>query len=868
MLVKKIAAFLIFAAFCSGLAEAQMATGAFRLYVTKVEANGDVTLSWEKPKDSPVDRYFIYRAKMPDSTSVMLVDSTKDTSATTVIPISMGPSVTYVFTVVARNGWTVYLKSSPVFVTMPGIPVIGGFRLTAKYESSTGKTTLTWTNPPLLTPIMPSMFYLYRSAFPDTSSFSLIDSTKNMGLTDTPPAFPGLTKIYVYYVKAAFPTGTTLYSTTALISVTGRSLSDTLRFTSVPPSSALVGVTLSYQPKVVSSNPAAIVTFSLDHHPEGMTINAVSGLLSWKPLHLDWVDVKVIARSNIGGTATQEFSIVVTSGNGVIEGIVTDTTGKPLFPVMIEAFKRDAGASFHYVGYTNQLGIFHINRLDPGDYAVEATPLIPNMMGQWWVDPSDPTKPGVVHVRDSASSITKVNFMLRYREAAVPKVFIVKGKVTDSLGIAVTAKGTRVILVRAEFALNSGNLPNNSVTIDDFKKYFEFDSTIDFRIEGNSRHVFKAFVDSATGQYSLTVPLGNYIALARSPGYSSEFYRGQQDLFSANIIYLRADSLNIDFTLAPLPPVLLGEISGSVIDTVNDVRVRSRVMAFRDHWGFRDLYPVSKKYLTDTDSLGHYTLSDLLPGWYVVFAYPVGNYEPAFYNSGVQGIGWQKATRLYINGNSISDINIYSHPRNRTNGGLTAIGGHVGAKPSAGGMMPGTKETDVAGALVYALDATSDIAGYGISDASGNYLIGGLAPGSYTVTLDKPGYTTPGNVTTSPTYGMMGNAIISTVSFTLNAVTAIAAQTTSVPDQFTLEQNYPNPFNPSTSIRYALPNAGLVTLKIYNVIGQEVATLVNDVLPAGSYQVTFNAAQFASGVYFYRLQSGATVETKKMLLVK
>jgi hypothetical protein len=160
------------------------------------------------------------------------------------------------------------------------------------------------------------------------------------------------------------------------------------------------------------------------------------------------------------------------------------------------------------------------------------------------------------------------------------------------------------------------------------------------------------------------------------------------------------------------------------------------------------------------------------------------------------------------------------------------------------------------------------VAGYAISDVTGNYLIGGLVPGSYTVTLDKPGYANPGSISTFPTYSTAGNAIVSTVSFSLSSVTAVVVQPSVVPDRFTLEQNFPNPFNPSTSIRYAMPNAGLVTLKIYNVIGQEVATLVNDVQQAGSYQVTFNAGGFSSGVYFYRLQSGSTVETKKMLFMK
>lgn len=89
-----------------------------------------------------------------------------------------------------------------------------------------------------------------------------------------------------------------------------------------------------------------------------------------------------------------------------------------------------------------------------------------------------------------------------------------------------------------------------------------------------------------------------------------------------------------------------------------------------------------------------------------------------------------------------------------------------------------------------------------------------------------------------------------------------------IPAVYELSQNYPNPFNPSTTINYAIPTDGLVSLKIYNILGQEVVTLVNKVQVAGAYQATFNASALSSGVYFYKIESGSFSSIKKMMLLK
>ncbi|MCU0406306.1 MAG: T9SS type A sorting domain-containing protein [Ignavibacteriaceae bacterium] len=88
------------------------------------------------------------------------------------------------------------------------------------------------------------------------------------------------------------------------------------------------------------------------------------------------------------------------------------------------------------------------------------------------------------------------------------------------------------------------------------------------------------------------------------------------------------------------------------------------------------------------------------------------------------------------------------------------------------------------------------------------------------------------------------------------------------PDVFILEQNYPNPFNPATTISFSIPSSAFTSLKIYDVLGNEVKSLLNDNLIAGYHVVDFKAEGLRSGVYFYKLESGNYVETKKMILLK
>ncbi|MCH7963353.1 MAG: T9SS type A sorting domain-containing protein [Bacteroidetes bacterium] len=153
----------------------------------------------------------------------------------------------------------------------------------------------------------------------------------------------------------------------------------------------------------------------------------------------------------------------------------------------------------------------------------------------------------------------------------------------------------------------------------------------------------------------------------------------------------------------------------------------------------------------------------------------------------------------------------------------------------------------------------------------------------YTITLaadDESGNTgtTTCQVTIPPNTGTGSSAVDDGVSYTVNDSCGRLekindeennlTQTLQIPESYELDQNFPNPFNPTTTIYYELPLEGFVTLKVFDVLGKEVKTLIGGYKTEGRYEVEFDATNLPSGIYFYQLRAGSFVETKKMVLMK
>jgi hypothetical protein len=149
---------------------------------------------------------------------------------------------------------------------------------------------------------------------------------------------------------------------------------------------------------------------------------------------------------------------------------------------------------------------------------------------------------------------------------------------------------------------------------------------------------------------------------------------------------------------------------------------------------------------------------------------------------------------------------------------------------------------------------------------------GGVVSGDLVQSGDKKSAVFTGHVSGTAEIKATSGTLTAINSGTITVPAGTFVEHELTPKEFSLSQNFPNPFNPSTTIQYSLVKAGMVSLKVYNVAGQEVATLVNGQQEAGLYTVTFNANEgitsLSNGVYFYRLQAGSFVSIKKLVFLK
>jgi hypothetical protein len=632
-------------------------------------------------------------------------------------------------------------------------------------------------------------YTIYRAAFPDTAKYTKIDTTSRSEYTDVPPRPATATIIpvsYVYYVTGLTTKGTILKSNLIIVIVfptpTPR---DIVRITSAPIESGEINVAYKYQVKAVSSDSTAKLSYSLNTKPNGMTIDS-TGLIKWTPTERGFPVVEVAAKSNKGGSATQRFTIRVAGGSGIVLGTVTDTTGtKPIANVVVRLLKAgmqaDMTTSFDYKAVTDASGKYKIDGVDPGSYYVRAEPMNGDYLAEWYDGASSQRDAKIIVVSNNASTVVNFTLQSRYK----PVYFTVKGNVIDSASYA-PLKEAAVNFVLAGFALNgSRGFAADPTIAQDFRGMFDFDQSLDHRLDGTATEfVFKARTDSM-GRFTVLLPQGSFIAFAEAKNHTKIFYKQRTNLLLADTIRVSGNMEGINFNLPPLPPIVLGEINGTITDSATARGVRSRVIAFRELWVAVPnpiLKPptgayVPTAYVVDTDSLGKYSIPNVLAGQYFVLAVPMGSYAPAYYSTSGSTQIWSKASKVSVNGNVVAGIDITVKPFVKSMVGYTFVSGTVTTNSGMGKLGKTTAPVGVIGAIVYAVNANGTVYGYDVTDEHGSYAIAGAAPGSYTLFVDAPGFSSSSSMVASPSYAAdaKGSAQgASGVNFSLtNVVTSV-----------------------------------------------------------------------------------------------
>lgn len=296
---------------------------------------------------------------------------------------------------------------------------------------------------------------------------------------------------------------------------------------------------------------------------------------------------------------------------------------------------------------------------------------------------------------------------------------------------------------------------------------------------------------------------------------------------------------------------LFYEVSGNVkyLDNNQNVSVGS-VKAFRLDNGTGHIIIVDSTGIMPD---GSYQLNNLPQGDCYIGAVPNSttqtDYVFTYYPSTIY---YQNATVLNITGNT-TGVNVRVFRKN-----ISTISNTINGKVTIN-IPPFSAIKD---ANVYAISSNSFV-GYAVSGANGIYSLTSLPSGSLKIFVNRIGYSSD-----SATVNIT-KTIIDSVNFRLTKLfISVNPISTEVPDKCFLFQNYPNPFNPTTNIKFQVKDSRFVMLKVFNILGREVATLVNRKLNAGVYEVPFDGKSMASGIYFFRLVTENYSETKRMVLIK
>jgi hypothetical protein len=379
---------------------------------------------------------------------------------------------------------------------------------------------------------------------------------------------------------------------------------------------------------------------------------------------------------------------------------------------------------------------------------------------------------------------------------------------------------------------------------------------INFMLNGN--YFINSTYSDAYGNYSMQVPSGDYIIASEKDSIYTTFGGGKFDPFSSTVVHVNKNSVSTANINMPRMIPTNFSISGKISDFISNQVVKKAVVVIRvgtHNPGklliITDTIP-TQSYTVFTDANGNYNMLNIpQPGYYYAQSFS-DFYIPSYYiHSGPSPVFWQQADSIKID-NKITNQNISMQRDSSTGGG--SISGII----NIGGSIPDKKIIIYAKSLDY-----NQPFNYALPLQGNSFTVNNLPYGRYRLIGQFIGYPDAfvDSLNITPADTQLSGI---TIDFTTTGIN----NNTTIPTNAELYQNYPNPFNPSTIIQFRLPHSSNITLKIYNLIGQEIETLASGYYNEGNYVISWKAKNFSSGVYFYVLNYNGAVYSRKMLLIK
>lgn len=398
-----------------------------------------------------------------------------------------------------------------------------------------------------------------------------------------------------------------------------------------------------------------------------------------------------------------------------------------------------------------------------------------------------------------------------------------------------------------QMGIVDGSVSDSSGTISEADIYFFYDRNL----------LIDSVTTDAAGNFSIEIPTGDYFIAANKDGYYMQFAYDKDSPLGADLITVENNqNINVVFTLEKEVETDL-DVDGTVTD-IETATLKKTIVVIRKGThtptkisaGSKD--DVNRSYTTITNNDGFYKVNNVKhSGDYYIQAFAPLRL-PGYYNSNKSpSVFWQDADSISLF-SSLNSIDIVLERDSSYGGGFVE-----------GSVLSNHPNTTINDALVYVIsEINNKIYAYNLTSSNGEYSIPVLPYGTYRLLAQKIGIE---NSISNIFEISSSQDSLSGIDLTL-IITSLEDEERSL--TFRLDQNYPNPFNPSTNLDFSLKEATEVKLTIYNILGEEITTLLNDYLESGNYHITFNAGNLSSGVYFYELKTGQNKIVKKMNLIR